>query len=253
VQATGDDRVRPPSVRGSWPGRVALRSGWARAAARPYNDDLPEASLRLDRGSAGFLSACTGWLLDQGCTAVHSPPLMEGGTRVWRQAGFVEGRLLAMMERDLRRPPGSPGHPVRVGRDGDWEICAAIDHAAFPVAWRVGLLGLRDAAEATGSSRLLLVDEDGDPVGFAITGVSFQTAYLQRIAVHPDHRGKGIGRSLVQAAVAWAQRTQARTILLNTQTDNRSAAALYRSEGFVELREPLHVLHHPADRSREPT
>jgi [ribosomal protein S18]-alanine N-acetyltransferase len=245
--------VRPPSVRGSWPGRVTLRSGWARAVARPYNDDLPDAGLRLDRGSAAFLAASAAWLLDQGCATVHSPPLMEGGARVWRQAGFVDGRILAIMERDLRRAVGAPLHAVRAGRRDEWGACAAIDRAAFPVTWRVGVLGLRDAAEATGSSRLFLVDSGGSPVGFAIAGTSFQTAYLQRIAVHPDHRGAGIGRSLVRAAVSWARCNQARTILLNTQIDNQVAATLYRSEGFVEGREALHVLRHPADQSREPT
>lgn len=214
--------------------------------ARPFNDDLPDASLRLDRGSAGFLAACTAWLIETGCPAVHSPPLMQGGLDLWHRAGFVEGRRLVMMERDLRRAPAPPDHPVRRGAAEDWPACAAIDGAAFPIEWRVGHAGLQDAMEATSSSQLLVAEGDGGPAGFAIVGASYQTSYLQRIAVDPAAQGSGVGTSLIRAAIAWGRRSTGRTMLLNTQPDNHRAAQLYRTEGFVSLPQHLHVLRHPA-------
>lgn len=213
--------------------------------ARPYNDDLADANLRLDRGSAEFLATCAAWLRAEGSPSVVSPPLMEGTLDVWRKAGFAPDRRLMMMERDLRRPPEPPSARVRRGGPQDRDACAAVDDAAFPVDWRVGRLGLEDAAAATGSSQVLVVDgDDGQPAGFAIAGSSYQTAYLQRIAVHPTWQGQGVGTSLVRAAVSWGRRAGARTMLLNTQPDNLRAAGIYRSEGFVGLRQQLHVLRH---------
>jgi hypothetical protein len=49
----------PVQQRGSWPEPIRLRRGWAKAEARPWNDATPDASLRIIRGSAPFVDACT--------------------------------------------------------------------------------------------------------------------------------------------------------------------------------------------------
>ena len=67
-------------------------------------------------------------------------------------------------------------------------------------------------------------------------------SYLQRVAVHPDHQGEGIGRSLVRASLRWGQKHGASSMLLNTQPENTAAARLYMSEGFVRLSYGLDVL-----------
>ncbi|MDX1449576.1 MAG: GNAT family N-acetyltransferase, partial [Acidimicrobiia bacterium] len=71
-------------------------------------------------------------------------------------------------------------------------------------------------------------------------------AYLQRIAVDPGDQGAGVGRTLLRGSMAWARRRGARTMLLNTQTDNEKATMLYRSERFTVLSSRLTILRHPA-------
>lgn len=100
--------------------------------------------------------------------------------------------------------------------------------------------------DATSSSQLLVVDGDDGPAGFAIVGASYQTSYLQRIAVDPSAQGSGFGSALVRAAIAWGRRSTGRSMLLNTQPDNHRAAGLYRAEGFITLPQHLHVLRRPA-------
>jgi ribosomal-protein-alanine N-acetyltransferase len=95
---------------------------------------------------------------------------------------------------------------------------------------------------------VLAVNELGVPVGFSIVGLATGLAYLQRLAVHPEHQGGGIGRSLVRASVAWAAARGARSMLLNTQTDNDPAAGLYAAEGFVEVLEGLEVMGYRPER-----
>jgi ribosomal protein S18 acetylase RimI-like enzyme len=57
-------------------------------------------------------------------------------------------------------------------------------------------------------------------------------AHLQELYVVPALRGHGIGRALLEAAVAAARAAGASWIDLNTSTDDEAAIALYESAGF---------------------
>jgi GNAT superfamily N-acetyltransferase len=236
---SGEGRV---SARGEWPGLVILRAGWWKGVARPRHDHTLDAVLRLERSSPDFVRRCTGWLADRGATTVDSPPLMEGSARVFLQAGFSPHRELLLFERDLRERVQSPAD-VRTATDDDRIAAAVIDDAAFDGDWRVGRLGLTDALDATLHS-VMLFHESG--TGFAIVGVSHEIGYLQRVAVEPSHQGRGLGRTLVRAAMAWARARGARTMMLNTQTDNERATQMYRSESFVVLPSRLVIHRHQA-------
>ena len=63
----------PVQQRGAWPEPIRLRRGWAKAEARPWNDATPDANLRIIRGSAPFVDACTAYLLAKGVPSVLSP------------------------------------------------------------------------------------------------------------------------------------------------------------------------------------
>ena len=62
---------------------------------------------------------------------------------------------------------------------------------------RVGLFGPHPYAEA------VLAEEDGEPVGFALFFHTFSTflarpgLYLEDLFVLPEHRGRGVGRTLL--------------------------------------------------------
>lgn len=230
------------NVRGAWPGPVVIRGLWGRARARPLNDDCPDGALRLDRGGAAFLGRSTAWLLERGVPAVISPPLPPTATAIWHLAGFRFAARLVLMERDLRVPIGAPAFPVRPGEEGDWAIAAEIDRAAFAPEWRLGRLGLGEAAEVAARSVLLVAGPGDRPAGFAIAGVSMTAGYLQRIAVDPAAQGRGIGRALVREAMRWSRAHGASSMLLNTQVDNAGATSLYGSESFTEVPPGLALL-----------
>lgn len=234
-------------TKGSWPGRVQLRRGWALAHARPWNDQTESvAALRLDRGGDRFLTMCADWLGEQGVTLARSPALGEAQTAVWRRAGFRDHLELIVYERSLADPFGLPTRSVTDMPSPDLARLALIDDRAFTPDWRVGRGGLEDALDATPASIVLAVLDGHDPLGFAIVGETAGVAYLQRLAVDPDHAGGGIGSSLVRSACQWARRRGANTMLLNTQPENRAAAGLYLREGFVALGPRLLVLARPA-------
>jgi RimJ/RimL family protein N-acetyltransferase len=62
---------------------------------------------------------------------------------------------------------------------------------------------------------------------------------LWGVFVHPERRGGGIARRLLQALFHYARRSGVRQIHLNVNVDNPRAASLYRSMGFEAYgREP---------------
>ncbi|MGB8212120.1 MAG: GNAT family N-acetyltransferase [Anaerolineales bacterium] len=58
---------------------------------------------------------------------------------------------------------------------------------------------------------------------------------IANVAVHPDHRRKGIGRALTTAAMHHASARRASATWLHVRDDNPGAIALYLSLGFQEL------------------
>lgn len=230
-------------VQGTWPEPVSLRRGWASARARPWNDHtVATASLRLERGSDKFVIGCCEWLADQGVQQVLSPALNDGQTHVWRRAGFDDHLYLVVYERSLSQAVPPPDQAVIELTDPDLDLLAGIDDRAFHPTWRVGRNGLQDAIHATPWSSTMAVVEDRTPLGFVIVGETGGVAYLQRLAVDPDVTGRGIGRSLVRASIAWARTRGGRSMLLNTQPENAAAARLYTSEDFVLQKPRLRVL-----------
>ncbi len=106
--------------RGTWPGPISLRRGWARAEARPWNDVVDDATLRLVRGGPAFLDACVQRLIHLGAPAVLSSPLAPSARKPWEAAGFVEHLELALMRLDLERSIQAPQHLVV--RDEEYDI-----------------------------------------------------------------------------------------------------------------------------------
>lgn len=218
-------------VKGDWPGLLTFRSGWAKAIARPWNDARNDASLRLVRGSGEFIAECCTELCRLGVDDVLSPPLDPSQQVVWVEAGFTPELSLDIHAKDLFGPWSEPRHTVTDGTEDDWLDAVAVDDASFSDRWRMGELGLSEARDATPRSAFLVV-RDTDLAGFVIVGAATTVAYLQRIAVAPDARGSGVGRSLVRAAERWGRSQGATKIVLNTQPDNHAAAKLYAGEGY---------------------
>lgn len=235
------------TVRGTWPGHVTLRAGFAKGVARPWNDTVEIAHFRIDRGSVGFLESAFEALTEMGAPGVASPPLPAPRMGMWRDAGFAPWLELHMYGRDVLRKPLAPAHPVVEGTEADWRRAVAIDHAAFDELWRLGPLGLVEARHATTTSRFSVVhDESGTVAGFSIVGIGSRIGYLQRIAVDPNARGLGYGRALVRAAIRWTVERGGTSLLLNTQPDNDRATQLYLSEGFNRIPNRLSVLRRTA-------
>lgn len=80
-------------------------------------------------------------------------------------------------------------------------------------------------------------DERGTELGFAwigiLPGAPEGTRVLFDVYVHEEHRGRRVGRTILEQMLELAKADGADTMLLYVRTDNAPARALYTSLGFV--------------------
>ncbi len=84
---------------------------------------------------------------------------------------------------------------------------------------------------------------DGRIVGcIFINGLSEETAQIRWFLVHPDARGRGLGRQLITGAIAFCRERGFKKITLWTISELKAAAHLYRQAGFAVTREDTHEI-----------
>jgi ribosomal-protein-alanine N-acetyltransferase len=164
----------------------------------------------------------------------------------FRDYGFIEFEALHLFRHSFAPPPrrSSPA-TIRNARRSDLRHVLAIDGECFEPFWTLDRAGIESARKATPVHRYVVAEIDGQVVGYAIAGHAGSPSFLQRLAVHPDMQGQGIGGHLVSDAVEWAMGRRALNMMVNTQVSNQGATALYERLGFVLDPDQLNVLELP--------
>ncbi|MDQ3947235.1 MAG: GNAT family N-acetyltransferase [Actinomycetota bacterium] len=192
--------------------------------------------------SAEFVADCLDWLRARGYQSVVTSALSAAECQGFLRTGFAVQEELDLLTHDLGRLPPRP-HGLRRAWRRDRPAVIEVDALAFPPFWRLHEGGLEEALAATPSVRFRVAGRGrGGLAGYAIAGRGGDTGYLQRLAVHPAARGRGLGRTLVVDALVWLRRRGAARAMVNTQRTNEGALALYQACGFRLLPEGLSVL-----------
>ena len=192
------------------------------------------------RAVAEALNAITA----DGYLSVLTPALTAPEQSVFLQYGFAVHERLHLLRHDLFNlpAPNAPGITIRRGRARDIESVLELDGLAFDGFWRFDINGLLDARSATPRSRFRVACLNDRVVGYHVAGVARRLGYLQRLAVHPQVHGRGIGTALVGDALGWCRRRGCESALVNTQEINQRALSLYRYLGFTDEPTGLAVL-----------
>jgi len=95
---------------------------------------------------------------------------------------------------------------------------------------------LAELAEARDEGLLWVArDEGGEPVGFALLCLVDGQPHVEEIDVDPAFGRRGIGRALLETALAWARGAGHRAVTLTTFRDIPWNAPFYESAGFRPL------------------
>ena len=101
-------------------------------------------------------------------------------------------------------------------------------------AWSRGLVE-QGIAAALPTVSYLVAEVDGVVVGHSVASAAGDDAEIQRIAVDPAYRRRGLAGELLAAVEQRAAADGATRLLLEVREDNTTAAAFYESRGFVEV------------------
>lgn len=177
----------------------------------------------------------------RGARAMRTSALFPRARDVALACGFHVLDELALLQRDLTNPAPPPNRPTLPMRAWHHRAAAELDRVAFGPTWGNDADSLRDIRAATPQHRARRLIEDRDLAGFAISGAAGDNGYVQRLAVAPRHRRRGVARTLVLDSLAWMHRRGLTSALVNTGTMNHGALALYDGLGFAPTNEVLTI------------
>lgn len=111
----------------------------------------------------------------------------------------------------------------------DIDDVMAIERASFASPWsRQFFLDELGAACA----KSVLCQVEGKPVGYVIYWELPDEMDIHNVAVHPQHRRRGVGRTMLRDVMDEGARKGLRRMTLEVRKSNDAAQALYRSLGF---------------------
>jgi ribosomal protein S18 acetylase RimI-like enzyme len=79
---------------------------------------------------------------------------------------------------------------------------------------------------------LLVVEHDGEVVGSVMVGYEGHRGWVNYLAVHPDHQGRGLGRRLMERAEEVLGQLGCAKVNLQVRSSNEAAIGFYRRIGY---------------------
>lgn len=118
---------------------------------------------------------------------------------------------------------------TRMG-EGDVEQVAEIERRSYVTPWspHAFLSEIRDNSYA----HYIVARAGGQVIGYAGMWLIFDEAHITNIAVHPDHRSRGVGNCLLTELERLARERGILRMTLEVRPSNPAAQALYAKHGF---------------------
>lgn len=130
---------------------------------------------------------------------------------------------------------GNDGFSIRPAEHADLLAVVRIENESFSQPWPYEAFD-----KFLGEPGFLVALENREVVGYIIADVTSNygrnLGHIKDIAVHPDHRGSGVGSALLTRSIAVLASRGADTVKLEVRRSNDGAKRLYRKFGFEPLR-----------------
>jgi ribosomal-protein-alanine N-acetyltransferase len=121
-----------------------------------------------------------------------------------------------------------PGNSIRSATEEDFDRVLDIDRYSFSAPWIYNFFksALKDI--------FLVLEQEREIAGYLIACVchDLEKAVIIRFAVHPDHRGKGIGQKLLRRCLDILIEREISIVELDVELIQRKAIKLYEKFGF---------------------
>ena len=119
---------------------------------------------------------------------------------------------------------------IRTADERDLDVLEELERLCFLRPWTREALSqeLGDQHQRVVVKALL----NEQVVGYAALWIIVDEGHITRIAVHPQHRGRGVGKELVRALVQHGMEGGCMGFTLEVRAGNRAARAMYESLGF---------------------
>lgn len=127
----------------------------------------------------------------------------------------------------------------------DVPAIAAIERAVFSDPWSPA--SIRESVGMPWMFTWVAEGGAGEVVGYVFCREVAGESELLNIAVAPELRRGGVGRTLLGAALTWAEGRGARETFLEVRASNAAAIALYEREGFRAVGRRPGYYQHPAE------
>ena len=133
---------------------------------------------------------------------------------------------------------GEDRYFVRRMREGDLPAVRAIEALSFSNPWSDNTF--RGEIQNTSISSPLVVVRrsgdrviaDGEVVAYIVYWQIRDDVQINNVAVHPDHRGLGLGEAMIRYAIAKVRAAGAGFVTLEVRQSNTAAVTLYKKLGF---------------------
>ncbi len=112
----------------------------------------------------------------------------------------------------------------------DLDAVHAIDQLSFSAPW--SRRSYENELNDRRLSRSWVAVLDGSIIGAIVAWLLVDELHIVTLSVHPQHRRRGVARSLLRTALAEARQRGAVSAALEVRAGNRPAQELYRDFGF---------------------
>jgi len=116
----------------------------------------------------------------------------------------------------------------------DVSAVSGMEEAIFSDPWSRNVF-VREARGGEDTWARVAVTERGEVVGYMVAWFVADEVHLANLAVHPDHRRRGLGQRFLTELEDRGRDREARMVVLEVRRSNAEAQALYRKFGYYPV------------------
>jgi dTDP-4-amino-4,6-dideoxy-D-galactose acyltransferase len=192
-----------------------------------------------DAASNRAAAACGGFLADVKTTFAIEPPVSDTNRIRFTVAPLGKGADRGADKDGGKGKSALFSLAVEAGKHSRFQVDPEFPPALFQALYEEWM---RKSLSGEKADAVLTVDEGGVPIGMITVQDQDGTGNIGLVAVNPAYQGRGLGTSLVQAALMWFSEQGCARVEVVTQERNRAACQLYERNGF-KVAEKVHVWH----------